>query len=171
MKAGIVAALSALLLGAAASEIVNRQVRDLDDKGRLLHIEENEDTGLKTENRARVLEVPELLRPHLLSLAEGKEPGALLFGDRDRRWVLHWSKRLCELAGVKIVTAHGLRGSFASIARAQGAATHMVSAALGHGSENVTTGHYIQPGSVREGNTKQALSRLTTEQPEEPTKP
>ena len=58
------------------------------------------------------------------------------------------------------MTAHGLRGSFASIARAQGAATHMVSAALGHGGEGVTLGHYIEPGSVQKGDTKQVIARL-----------
>jgi len=164
MRAGLIAALTALLLGVRCSEIVQRKVRDLDDEGRLFVIEETDDQDVKTESSERVLEVPELLRPHLLSLALGKNPEEKLFGERDRRWVLHWSKRLCALAGVKVVTAHGLRGSFASIASSQGAATHLVSAALGHGGVGISKGSYIEPGAEQSGKARQ-IGALIVPQP------
>ncbi|MDB5526890.1 MAG: hypothetical protein JWM58_4653, partial [Rhizobium sp.] len=64
-----VAAMVALLLGERAFEILDRQVRDLDDGGRLLII-----TDSKTNAGKRTLEVPEVLQPYLLKLAEGKGP-------------------------------------------------------------------------------------------------
>ena len=159
VQAGVVSALTALYLGMRASEIVSRQVRDLDDEGRLLHIEGE----LKSESSERVMEVPLRLRTHLLSLAKGKAPTDALFGEATRKTVHYWAKRLAEIAGVPTVTAHGLRGSFASIARSQGAATGIVSAALGHGGEGVTLGHYIEPGAVERGNTRAIAERLDAE--------
>jgi integrase len=74
-EAGAVAALLALVMGMRANEIVSRVVRDLDDDGKLLWIPDS-----KTEAGRRTLQVPELLRPLLKALAEGKSPEAKLFG-------------------------------------------------------------------------------------------
>jgi integrase len=104
-EAGAVAAMMALLLGMRASEIVSRVVRDLDDDGHLLWI-----PTAKTEAGKRTLRVPEVLRPRLQRLANGQKPDALLFGKHWRDWPREWVQRLCELAGVPKVTAHGMRG-------------------------------------------------------------
>ena len=98
---GAVAAMMTLLLGNRCSEVVSRVVRDLDDEGRLLWIPD-----AKTPKGKRTLRVPEMLRPYLLELAEGKKPGDLLFGHHDRGWPRLWVKRICKEAGVMVVTAH-----------------------------------------------------------------
>jgi integrase len=63
--------LLALVIGMRANEIVSRVVRDLDDDGKLLWIPDS-----KTEAGRRRLQVPELLRPLVKALAEGKSPEA-----------------------------------------------------------------------------------------------
>jgi integrase len=68
-----VGALTAFLLGLRASEVTDRVVRDLDDDGRLLWV----DFG-KTKRSRRTLEVPAILRPYLLALAEGRPADAQL---------------------------------------------------------------------------------------------
>jgi integrase len=92
-------------MGMRANEIVSRVVRDLDDDGKLLWIPDS-----KTEAGRRTLQVPELLRPLLKALAEGKSPDAKLFGYHWLDWVRKWVKRICDAAGVPKVTAHGCAG-------------------------------------------------------------
>jgi integrase len=104
-EAGAVAALMTLLMGLRAGEIVDRVVRDLDDGGGLLWIPD-----AKTTKGRRTVQVPEQLRPYLLALAKGKEPTALLFGKHWRDWPREWVQRICALAKVPVVTAHGMRG-------------------------------------------------------------
>lgn len=77
-EAGAVAAMLTLVLGLRCSEVVSRIVRDLDDDGRLLWIPES-----KTGAGRRTLVVPDMLRPLLSSLAEGKKSTDLLFGKHD----------------------------------------------------------------------------------------
>ncbi len=138
-----VAVLAALLLGPRASEVIERDVRDLDDSGRLLWIRES-----KTDAGKRAVEVPEMLRPLLLGLAKDRIAAAPLFWDDDgarptRHWVLYHCRRLCELAGVPRTTAHGLRGTHGSLARRGGATAELVAAQLGHSSTGVTERAYI----------------------------
>lgn len=134
-KAGAVAALLTLYVDLRASEIVSRVVRDLDDEGRLLWIPHS-----KTDAGRRTLQVPAMLRPFLLRLAEGKKPNAFLFGEHDRHWVRAWVKRICREAKVPEVTAHGMRGLHASLAIEHGVTAHIVAQAMGHESESTTLG-------------------------------
>jgi integrase len=91
-----VGVLTALLLGVRASEITDRVVRDLDDDGRLLWIEQG-----KTKRSRRTLEVPALLRPYLIAMAKGRPPDDQLFGRRGTKrarathWVTHWFHACC----------------------------------------------------------------------------
>lgn len=141
-EAGAVAAATALLLGLRASEVVKRRVRDLDDEGRMLWVE-------KTKTRRdRHLVVPELLRPYLLRLVEGKLPEAPLWPCQGRGWVRAWTERICARAKVQRITAQGLRGLHSTLAVAAGATSHLVAASLGH-SEEVNQRHYTQ-GAVLE---------------------
>src|SRR6185503_18244130 len=86
-----IAVLTAFLLGLRASEVTDRVVRDLDDGGRLLWVEFG-----KTRRSRRTLEVPAMLRPFLVALAEGRPPDAQLItraatprgGRRDRHWLV-----------------------------------------------------------------------------------
>lgn len=138
-----VAVIATLLLGPRASEVIERDVRDLDDDGRLLWIRDS-----KTEAGKRALEIPELLRPLLLHLASDRIAAAPLFwnasGSRPtRHWVRDQCQRFCRLAGVPEITAHGLRGTHGSIARRGGATAELVAAQLGHASVGVTNAAYI----------------------------
>jgi integrase len=141
--AGAIAAMTSLLLGLRASEVVERVVRDLDDGGRLLWIPQS-----KTEAGRRTLEVPVVLRPYLLALAKGKDPTDRLFTESDRHWLLYHVRRICQLARLPEVTAHSLRGLHSTLATEHGSTGHTVAAALGHTSYTTTQKHYVQPGTV-----------------------
>lgn len=147
-----VAALLALYLGMRASEIMGLTVRDLDDGGRLLWIDD-----AKTDTGRRTLEVPAPLRPLLLALAKGREPSESLIIDRHRDWLTRNVRRLCAVAGVPVVTPHGLRGTHATLARDAGATGHLVAGALGHASEAVTEAHYLEPGTTQRGNARRVF--------------
>lgn len=151
-----IAVATGLLLGYGASEVTQRQVRDLDNGGRVLHV-----TKGKNGFRVRSVEVPDELRPFLLELAKGRPGSAYLFGtgdiDRPSRYWIYWHcKRLCAVAKVPPVSPHGLRGTHATIAVGTVATSHSVSAALraagaslGHAPGSpITATTYVAPGAV-----------------------
>jgi integrase len=138
-----IATAMAFVLGMRASEIVTRTVRHLDGKGTLLRI-----TDAKTEAGERTLKLPAVLQPLLAKLVEGKEPDALIFGGQTRYWVLRAVKRCCKEAGVRVITAHGLRGMHAMIAREVGVSGVLLAQAMGHESESTTTNHYAGKAAV-----------------------
>lgn len=153
---GAVAAIMTVELGMRASEIAGVVVRDLDDGGALLWIDD-----AKTPSGRRKLEVPDGLRAMLLQFAIGKAPTARLFGDdATRYWVYYWVTRICELAGVPRVCAHSMRGLHATMAREAGATSKLVAAQLGHGSEAVQERHYVAPGTTAKLNQRAALAVL-----------
>ncbi|MGB7810606.1 MAG: hypothetical protein WBP56_05675 [Polyangia bacterium] len=59
------------------------------------------------------------------------------------RW---WVRKICRLAGVPVVSAHGLRGTHSTLATTAGATAHFVISAMGHTSFDVTRKHYLAPG-------------------------
>lgn len=153
---GAVAALCTLLMGMRASEITQRQVRDLDDGGRLLWIPDS-----KTEAGRRTLETPLPLRPFLIDLARNRDGSALLFGGPHLRgWPLFWTKRICALADVPKVSAHAMRGLHATLAMEAGATSHVVAGALGHTSDAVTVEHYAAPGAGAAATQRAAMGVL-----------
>jgi integrase len=149
---GAVATALAFVLGMRASEIATRTVRHLDGRGTLLDI-----TDAKTEAGERTLRLPRVLQPLLARLAEGKQPGDRLFGEVTRHWVLHAVKRCCQEAGVPVVTAHGLRGTHAKVAREVGVSGVLLAAAMGHESETTTTEHYSGRQAVQQA----SIGRIT----------
>ncbi len=65
-----------------------------------------------------------------------------------RQWSLKAVKRLCESAGVPVVSAHGLRGTLATLATAAGVGLLDLSKMLGHADGGkVATQHYIAKGT------------------------
>ncbi len=140
---GAVAALVALLLGLRATEIVSLVVRDVDDQGRLLWVD-----GTKSKAAKRALEVPECLRPHLLSLCKNRDPHERLFRRQSRRYPLEWVKRICKAAQVPEVTAHGMRGLHSTLAIQAGVTPHAVAGSLGHESFSTTLTYYAAPHSL-----------------------
>lgn len=149
---GASAVLVALLMAFRAGEIVSRTVRDLDDGGRFLWVDDTESFVSKTDGSRRPVEVPRILRPLLHEVARGKIGGALLWSHPDGRpyradWVNSNVHRLCALAGVPSVCAHSLRGLQATTALQAGATPELVASVLGHESVSMTLGHYAARGS------------------------
>lgn len=152
-----VAALVAILLGLRASEIADRQVRDLDDGGRLLVVPE-----AKSEDGKRRIEVPEILRPLLRDLADKRPAIAPLFTSEDgepatRYWIAYHVERLRKAAGVPRVTPHGLRGTHMTLARAAGQSAIAVAASVGHGNTGVQDAHYVDGEALAAVARNQAL--------------
>jgi integrase len=154
-SSGAVAALMALVMGLRASEIVGRVVRDVDDEGKLLWIPTS-----KTEAGKRTLQIPEVLRPFLLALVKGKRSDELLFGHHYRDWVRDWVHRICQAAGVPKVTAHGMRGLPGTIAVEAGVTGHLVAAALGHESEEITYQSYVKESALADTRQRRLLTVL-----------
>jgi integrase len=120
-----------------ASEIADRIVRDLDGGGTKLLI-----TRAKTEAGIRTMKIPTVLQPLLKELANGKQSSDRLFGEVDRMWVRRHVRRLCKMAGVPMVSPHGLRGTHGRLAVEAGISGDVVAASLGHESFAVTQEHF-----------------------------
>jgi integrase len=158
-----IAATCAVLMGLAASEVTNRVVRDVDDGGRLFWIDEG-----KTKNRRRHIIVPEVLRSHLAALARGRGADEPLFGYAqprmgesrpvDRHWLGYHVRRLCEAAGVPVITPHSLRGLHGTLSVSAGIEVGHVARQLGHGGPGVTRRHYLAPGSEQAAGHERALA-------------
>lgn len=163
---GAVAALVALLLGMRAGEIISRRVKDLDEDaapGDLLWI-----PCSKTPAGRRTLEVPEVLRPHLVRCCEGKAPDRYIFEasrpherglgkPHDRNWIRNQVRVVCDAAKVPHVTAHAMRGLLATLTAERGVAGHVIAATLGHENERMTMHAYAAPGSQAAGISKRGL--------------
>jgi integrase len=152
-----VLALAYLLLGSRASELVKRDVRDLDDGGNLLWINRT-----KTVAGTRRLVVPEELRGLLLQLAAGKAPDAPLFTREDgtratRHWAYHHVKRICREAKVPELSPQALRRTQSDLATEAGATAPMIAAHLGQTSSVVTDRSYRDPNVVAEAKQERAL--------------
>lgn len=163
---GALAVLLALLLGLRAGEIVSRAVRDLDDGGRILCVDDVGDWKTKTRASRRSVEVPAVLQPLLRERVHGKSATGLLFeaplagGRRSPKWVLVSAHRLCRDAGVPLVCAHALRGQHATIAVRAGVSPHLVAGTLGHESSQMTLSAYALPGSEQAATAALAQQRL-----------
>ncbi len=131
-----VLALAYLVLGARASELILRTVRDLDDNGNRLWIED-----AKTEKGNRSMEVPEPLRSMLLELAKGKASGDRLF-DWSRFAARHHVRAVCAAAGVPVLPPQALRRTHSDVATDAGLSAHAVASHLGHTSSTVTDRSY-----------------------------
>lgn len=160
----LLAAVMALTMGLRASEILKRQVRDLDDGCGILWIDQG-----KTHNARRHLRIPEFLRPLLQELIKGKGPESFLFPSelpgqsarRQRLWAV--VQDICKRAGVTRVCAHSLRGLYATLAVESGALSETVAASLGHGSFSMTEKHYAQQSSISNVKTARVESMLTSQ--------
>lgn len=155
-------ALLALMMGLRTSEVLSRVVRDLDDGARYLWIDEG-----KTQCARRHLEVPSVLSPMLLRLAQGRHPNELLFGvsevtgkPRPRQAMHRMVRTVCAKASVPRVCTHSLRGLWATLAVKSGAVSHAVAASLGHHSFAVTQKHYAEPAAITNAATARVLDRL-----------
>lgn len=149
------AILCGLLLGLRPGEIMAIVGRDVDDGARYLWIPDG-----KTDNAPRTLTVPDDLRELLLAVTEDLHPSAPLF-PYSNKWLGAHITTLCKRAGVPRITAHGLRGTHASLATAAGATSQLVAQALGHGGTAVTERHYIDPSVAAAATSNRAFKVLS----------
>lgn len=155
-----VAAAIPLLMGLRGSEVVQRQVRDLDRDGQVLWIR-----NAKTAAGDRRVEIPEVIQGRLIDMADGQDPTDWLWPGREGRHLtrdgLLWAvKDICREAGVPVVPTHGLRGTHSTIAEDAGSTGHVVAATLGHTSPEVTGQHYTLPGVRQQARARRAVLRL-----------
>lgn len=128
---GAVLTLAYLLLGSRASELVRRDVRDLDDDGRLLVIGRT-----KTAAGRRRLRIPDELSAMLVDLADGRAPDAPLFVRPDGvRWSRYVARRRVRealgAAGVTVLPPQALRRTQATLATEAGETALAVARHLG----------------------------------------
>lgn len=156
-----VIAFAYLVLGARASELVKRTVRDLDDDGWMLHISE-----AKTPTGVRRLKIPNEVRELLLGLAKGKAATAPIFtresgAPATRHWAYHHVKRICREAGVPDVSPQGLRRTQSDLATDAGVAAIEVARHLGQTSPRVTDRSYRDPNVVADAKSERTLRVIT----------
>jgi len=160
---GAAALLLQLVLGLRSSEILSRQVRDVDDGGRVLWIPDG-----KTKNARRRLSVPEELQPLVKRLLAGRTAEDLLFGEGDRTRPytspVLWKRlrRLCQKAGVREVCPHSLRGLHSTLAIEAGSTSGAVIAQLGHSSFRTTERHYVDKDRYRDASVRRVSDALVS---------
>jgi integrase len=159
-------AVTALLLGLRVSEVLHLRVRDLDCGGTKLWIAAIDSYRGKTENARRDCELPKVLQPRLMKLAESRAPDEYLFGrartgnPRCRQLLNAAVHRICKAASVPAVCPHSLRGLWATAGVHSGAVSHAVAATLGHGSFEITAKRYVQPGTIEGSRTSRLVGLL-----------
>lgn len=150
-----IALLCCLLLGMRPGEVLAMVARDVDDGARLVWIPDG-----KTEHAQRVLEVPEVLRPHLSSRAVQLDAEDSLWRGRGSDWINYHARAICKRLKLPHCSPHGLRGTHSSLAASAGATSHLVAATLGHGNTGVTERHYIDESAAAKSVQQRALTVL-----------
>lgn len=166
---GAVLTLAYLLLGPRASELVRRNVRDVDDGGRLLWI-----GATKTAAGRRRLLVPDELAIYLVAIAAGRLGDEPLFVSEasrrwpaGRRWTRHMAynhvRRVCAAAKVPELAPQALRRTQATLATDAGATGLMVAQHLGHAvgeAPAVTHRSYVERDAARNAAIDRGLRAL-----------
>ncbi len=158
---GAVAALVAFVIALRASEIVGLTREQVDADGTVVIVWRG-----KSKRAERRLAVPvetaigRILRLCMKSLCTDKVAADTLFGRRDRSWVLQNVKRICRAAGVPEVSAHGLRGTHATLAEEAGTTPAMMLQSLGHESRGVQHRAYIEPGATERARARKAMGKM-----------
>lgn len=148
------------LLGARASELVRRDVRDLDDDGRQLRIDK-----AKTRAGIRRLVLPADLREPLLALTRGRKGDDPIFTKEDgtkatRHGAYHHVKRICREAKVLELSPQGLRRTQSDLATEAGETAIAIANHLGQRSPVVTDRSYRDPNVVANAKTQRAFAVL-----------
>lgn len=164
---GAIAAALPLLLNMRAGEVAQLTARDVDDKGKLLWIAEED--GKTDASRRRAL-VPPVLVPALIELAAkpATEGGHLFCIDSgtkpaDRHWVSRSVRRMLAGAKVPVITTHGLRGTHATLATVEGVTGDAVARAMGHTNPGMTERHYIDGEAAADAQIKRVAESLIDE--------
>lgn len=153
-----VATMLPLLVGMSAGELLNLTVGQVDFVGKGIWIADDDQVEwtVKTESRRRSLPLPEDLADDLRELCEGRAPEEPVFrqsgrgggragAPRTRTWLRDRVVAVCQLAKVRKVCPHGLRGTWSSMLVAEKQRSLAdVGSVLGHADAGKTAGrHYV----------------------------
>ncbi len=146
-----------LLLGTRASELVRRDVSDLDDGGRLLRIKK-----AKTKAGERKLVIPDELHGPLMQLVEGRLPSAPIFtkenGAKATRYgAYHHVKRIVKAATGIDASPQALRRTASDVATDAGELGATIARHLGQKSERVTNRSYRSASAVENARIERGL--------------
>lgn len=150
------AALIALLQSIRSGAIRRLKVRHIDDNCTILIT-----PRIKTDTSEGRQELAEPLRKVMWYLTANRDAEEWLWESRPaKHWVLRSVKEICRIAGVPVVTPHGLRGSHSSVTTAAGALANLVVQQLGQASFDVTREHYITKEAQATGKVVQITRAL-----------
>jgi integrase len=160
---GAVLTLGYLYLGSRNSELIKRDVRDLDDDGNLLWIRET-----KTVAGRRRLRIPAELAAMLMALTRGRDADAPLFSHSDgSRWSRHHARkeviRVCVAAGVPEMPPQALRRTQSTLATEAGETSLAVARHLGHSTGEapaVTERSYVSREAAADARRDRAMRAL-----------
>jgi integrase len=141
---GGIAVAAMLTLGTRSHELLEREVYDLDAMGTKLVIERS-----KSKAGERSVTLPLVIRAKLRQLCEGQPPGARIFRGMANNTLLEHVKRLCEVAGVNVITAHGLRDTWTDLTMDVAKQIDKTATDMGHADSNVTRRHYLSASVER----------------------
>lgn len=134
------------------AELLRRQVRDLDDGGRILWVDSSRvkdgvlvPSRLKTRNRRRQLVVPSHLIPWLGHILQ-RAPEAALIQGGNAQWLWGRLKTCCRRAKVPRIATYSLRGMQATLRAARGSAIDEIARDLGN-TPQIARQHYVEPGA------------------------
>lgn len=152
------ATLLPLLVGMSAGELLHLTVGQVDFAGESIWIgdDDQDEWSVKTDSRRRRLPLPTDLELDLRQLCEGRAPTDIVFqqtgrgggrrgAPRTRTWLRDRIHAVCELAQVRVVCPHGLRGTWSSMLVSEKQRDLAdVGSVLGHADAGRTAGrHYV----------------------------
>lgn len=154
--AGALAVMLCLLCGLRAGEVRELRVRDVDAGDVVV-------ARGKTPAAARRIALPADLLRMLLRVCERRSGDERLLGKHAGNWANRQTHRLCQRAGVPLVTAQSLRGLHSTAALRAGVTARVVADALGHESPSTTLQSYAAPGAAEAGARMELTRRLRKE--------
>jgi integrase len=156
------ALLMLLLMALRTSDVLRRQVRDVDLDATQLRVERG-----KTARSNRPRRIPAVLQPLLCARTKGREASAPLFaaegsrdGYRSAKWLYQAMQRYCPAAGVPFICPHALKGQAGTILAETGALADQIADHLSHEETGTSRRHYVAKGAMEEAAATRALTVL-----------
>jgi integrase len=156
------ALLMLLLMALRTSDVLRRQVRDVDLDATQLRVERG-----KTARSNRPRRIPAVLQPLLRARTKGREASAPLFaaegsrdGYRSAKWLYQAMQRYCPAAGVPFICPHALKGQAGTILAETGALADQIADHLSHEETGTSRRHYVAKGAMEEAAATRALTVL-----------
>lgn len=165
---GAAAVLLAVVTGMRESEVLSLRVQGTDEQFTVVRVLRGK--SRKALRPLKIFQDDELrmgpvVSAALRSLSAGKAADAIVFhGERGPRHAKGWlrlnSNRICRLAGLPEVAAHGLRRTHLSLAEEQGATSEQMLLSAGHEARGMQEAAYLRPGAKEQGAARRGNAKL-----------